>query len=285
MSCCDETTARVPPTDVSRRSLLKGAAVVASILPGGAPATAQSQPNQDRLLQPALVRRALRGGALRRPFQETWSRRRVGLYPRRQRRDGRRWSATPSTIRQRRSTSPSPRSPSGAAITRFAVTGRLPLFAPGDGAEDRRPHQESSGDLAGLDRRSLGPRQCRPCAHAVSAAQAMADANKVKFATMGVNLLEALRQGQVDAGLVQEPALTVLQQAGARVLVNAMDLDDARALSRRRLRIHGRRGAGQGDGAAQGRDGDALTKALADALKALHTMSGDRIDRCAAPRK
>ena len=50
---------------------------------------------------------------------------------------------------------------------------------------------------------------------------------KVQFATLGVNLLEALRQGQVDAGLVQEPALTLLQQAGARVLVNAMDLADA----------------------------------------------------------
>jgi NitT/TauT family transport system substrate-binding protein len=43
MSCCDETTARVPPTDLSRRSLLKGAAVVASVLPGGAPAIAQGR--------------------------------------------------------------------------------------------------------------------------------------------------------------------------------------------------------------------------------------------------
>jgi NitT/TauT family transport system substrate-binding protein len=43
-----------------------------------------------------------------------------------------------------------------------------------------------------------------------------------------VNLLEALRQGQTDAGLVQEPALTYLKRSGARVLVNAMDLADAR---------------------------------------------------------
>src|SRR6476646_219070 len=43
MSCCDETTARVPPTDVSRRSVLKGAAVVASVLPGAAPAGAQGR--------------------------------------------------------------------------------------------------------------------------------------------------------------------------------------------------------------------------------------------------
>src|SRR5262245_30509619 len=43
MSCCDETTARVPPTDLSRRSLLKGAAVVASVLPGAAPAAGQGR--------------------------------------------------------------------------------------------------------------------------------------------------------------------------------------------------------------------------------------------------
>ena len=58
--------------------------------------------------------------------------------------------------------------------------------------------------------------------------QAGADASKVQFATMGVNLLEALRQGQIDAGLVQEPALTLLKRSGARVLVNAMDLEDAK---------------------------------------------------------
>src|SRR5438093_6376162 len=55
-----------------------------------------------------------------------------------------------------------------------------------------------------------------------------ADVAKVQFATLGVNLLEALRQGQIDAGLVQEPALTVLSRSGARVLVNAMDLEDAK---------------------------------------------------------
>src|SRR5207237_570994 len=38
---------------------------------------------------------------------------------------------------------------------------------------------------------------------------------------------EALRQGQIDAGVVQEPALTLLRRAGARVLMNAMDLEDA----------------------------------------------------------
>ena len=37
MSCCDETTARVPPTHLSRRSLFKGAAVVASVIPAAGP--------------------------------------------------------------------------------------------------------------------------------------------------------------------------------------------------------------------------------------------------------
>src|SRR3954468_11942165 len=43
MSCCDETTARVPSTDVSRRSILKGAAVVATVLPGAGQAQAQGR--------------------------------------------------------------------------------------------------------------------------------------------------------------------------------------------------------------------------------------------------
>ena len=37
MSCCDETTARVPNTDMSRRSLLKGAALIASVIPAARP--------------------------------------------------------------------------------------------------------------------------------------------------------------------------------------------------------------------------------------------------------
>src|SRR5262245_31473290 len=46
MSCCDETTARVPDTNMSRRSLLKGAAVVASAIPAR---SAQGQGKQIKL--------------------------------------------------------------------------------------------------------------------------------------------------------------------------------------------------------------------------------------------
>src|SRR5262252_10880209 len=43
MSCCDETTARVPPTDVSRRSILKGAAVITALVPAASHSEAQGR--------------------------------------------------------------------------------------------------------------------------------------------------------------------------------------------------------------------------------------------------
>jgi NitT/TauT family transport system substrate-binding protein len=89
-------------------------------------------------------------------------------------------------------------------------------------------------------------------------------------------LLEALRQGQMDAGVVQEPALTLLRSSGARVLMNAMDLEDARhylggsfefmGVAVRAKEIEQRRP-----------EMIALTKALADALKALRGMTGEQL--------
>ena len=49
MSCCDETTARVPDADVSRRSLFKGAALVASVIPAARPTRSEAQGKQIRL--------------------------------------------------------------------------------------------------------------------------------------------------------------------------------------------------------------------------------------------
>jgi NitT/TauT family transport system substrate-binding protein len=48
-------------------------------------------------------------------------------------------------------------------------------------------------------------------------------ADAVSFAPLGPNLFDGLRTGQVNAGLVQEPALTRLQDLGGTVLVNFMD--------------------------------------------------------------
>ncbi len=57
--------------------------------------------------------------------------------------------------------------------------------------------------------------------------RAGADPKRVRFATIGTNLLDALRLGQVDAGMVQEPALTLITDAGGGVIANAMDIEQA----------------------------------------------------------
>src|SRR5437660_4579895 len=49
MGCCDETTARVPETDVSRRSVLKGATLAAAVIPGALPSNAAAQGRQIKL--------------------------------------------------------------------------------------------------------------------------------------------------------------------------------------------------------------------------------------------
>ena len=49
MSCCDENTARVPGIEVSRRSLFKGAAFVASVIPAVRPDHANAQQKQVKL--------------------------------------------------------------------------------------------------------------------------------------------------------------------------------------------------------------------------------------------
>ncbi len=114
----------------------------------------------------------------------------------------------------------------GAPIRRFATTGRLPLFAlvtaPGKSAEIT-----DVKDLAG---RTVAVSALGQADHTLLLfllRRAGVDSSKVQVATLGVNILEALRQGQVEAGFVQEPALTILDQSGARTLFNAMDIEDA----------------------------------------------------------
>jgi NitT/TauT family transport system substrate-binding protein len=57
--------------------------------------------------------------------------------------------------------------------------------------------------------------------------KAGADPSKVRFVSIGTNLFEALVRDQVDAGMVQEPALSLITAEGGKVLMNAMDLADA----------------------------------------------------------
>jgi NitT/TauT family transport system substrate-binding protein len=227
MSCCDETTARVPDTDVSRRAVLKGASLIASVLPAARPAEAQGKQVKlaycSQLLcgVPYEVARsanlfkahgldvelvytrggnaamqALVGGAVD-------------------------YAATALDVAIQAYVNV------GADIRRFAVTGRLPLFALV--TAPRTANQIRS--IKDLEGKTVAVSALGNADHALALyllKEAGADAGRVQFATMGVNLLEALRQGQIDAGFVQEPALTLLEKSGARVLVNAMNLDDAR---------------------------------------------------------
>jgi NitT/TauT family transport system substrate-binding protein len=165
----------------------------------------------------------------------------------------------------------------GAEIRRFATTGRLPLFAVATAPKTAGQIQT----LKDLEGKMVGVSALGNADHALLLfllKQAQADPGKVQFATLGVNLLEALRQGQIDAGLVQEPALTLLRQAGARVLVNAMDTGDAQkylggeyefmGVAVRAAEFEQRRA-----------EMAALAKGLGDALAALRSLQADDIAR------
>jgi NitT/TauT family transport system substrate-binding protein len=160
-------------------------------------------------------------------------------------------------------------------IRRFAVTGRLPLFAVITAPKTANQIRA----IKDLEAKTVAVSALGNADHALALfllKQANADASKVQFATMGVNLLEALRQGQIDAGLVQEPALTLLQQSGARVLVNMMDLADARRYLGGTYEFMGV--AVRGKEFEQRRpEMVQLTKALGEALKAIRTLNGDQL--------
>ncbi len=114
----------------------------------------------------------------------------------------------------------------GAKIFRFADTGRLPLFALATSPKQ----SDAITDIADLAGRTIGVAQLGNADHALALfllKRAGVDLDSVEFATLGPNLYDALRIGQIDAGMVQEPGLTLLQEAGAHVLANLMDLEDA----------------------------------------------------------
>jgi NitT/TauT family transport system substrate-binding protein len=114
----------------------------------------------------------------------------------------------------------------GGDIRRFASTGRLPLFAlatsPGTAdeitdIEDLRGKTVAVSALGNADHTILLYLLDRAAVHV----------DDVEIATIGTNIYDVLRVGDVDAGMVQEPALTLLQRDGGSVLVNLMELADA----------------------------------------------------------
>jgi NitT/TauT family transport system substrate-binding protein len=277
MSCCDESTARVPGTDFSRRSLLKGASLAASVIPAVRPGHSQAQGRQIKLAYcsqllcgvPYEVARAdgyFKNHGL--DVQLVYTR---GGNAAMQALIGGAvdYAATALDVAMQAYANV------GADIRRFAVTGRLPLFAVVTAPKSTAQIQ-SIKDLEG---KTIGVSALGNADHSLTLyllTEAGADAAKVQFATMGVNLFEALRQGQIDAGVVQEPALTLLKRAGGRVLVNAMDPDDAKRYLGGSYEFMGV--AVRGKEFEQRRaEMVALTAALSDALKALHGMNGEQL--------
>jgi NitT/TauT family transport system substrate-binding protein len=115
---------------------------------------------------------------------------------------------------------------SGANVKRFMTTGRLPLFALAT-AIDTADEIQSVEDLAG---RQVGISALGNADHTIVLYvldRAGVDPDSVRFAALGTNLYDALRLGQVDAGMVQEPALSLLLEDGAGELINFMEIDEA----------------------------------------------------------
>ena len=115
----------------------------------------------------------------------------------------------------------------GAPIRRVASTGRLPLFALATA-----PAQAGAIDsVAALEGRTVGISALGNADQALLLYlldSAGADASAVQFAAIGTNVFDALRIGQVDAAMLQEPALSLIVEAGGRELVNFMEIEEAR---------------------------------------------------------
>jgi NitT/TauT family transport system substrate-binding protein len=114
----------------------------------------------------------------------------------------------------------------GAKITRFASTGRLPLFALATGPKTAKEIRS----LKDLENRTVGISGLGNADHILVIhlmKRAGADPDRVRFATLGPNLYDALRLGQVAAGMVQEPALSLVTGAGGGVIANIMEIEEA----------------------------------------------------------
>lgn len=115
----------------------------------------------------------------------------------------------------------------GKQIIMVTSTSRLPFFAlvtaPATAAQITSPR-----DLA---RRKVGVANLGATDHLLLqyvVKKHGADPQAVEYVALGPNLYQALLAGQVDAAMVQEPALTLTTERGGRLLVNFMSLKDAR---------------------------------------------------------
>ncbi len=290
MGCCDkpftfepeDPAAAAAPPDVSRRGVLRGVAGAATALATlGGPAAAQGKPiklafcSQLLCVVPYEVARA--GGHFTKEGLEVELIYTRGGNAAMQSLVGAAvdYAATSLDVALQAYAR-------GADIRRFASTGRLPLFAAAT-APGRASDIQRIEDLAG---RTVGVSALGNADHALMLyllRQAGVDPAQVQFATLGPNLLEALRQGQVDVGLVQEPALTLVVRAGGRVLVNAMDAKDAQRFLGGAYEFMGV-AVRTPDISARRPEMEKLARALRNALQSLQTMPPEDLVK-ALPRE
>jgi NitT/TauT family transport system substrate-binding protein len=103
-------------------------------------------------------------------------------------------------------------------------TANLPFFALVSGPK------ANVSEVKGLDGKKIGVANLGTTDHLLAQfllTKAGVDPAKVEFVALGPNLYDILLRGEVDAGMVQDPALTLLQQNGGKVLVNLMSKADA----------------------------------------------------------
>lgn len=112
----------------------------------------------------------------------------------------------------------------GKQAVMIASTSRLPFFAlvAGPQAAGVRSIRDLAGKKIGVG--NLGTTDHLMAQYVL--VREGVDPSSVEFVALGPNLYEQLVRGQVDADMVQEPSLTLIQRAGGRVLVNFMRLED-----------------------------------------------------------
>lgn len=279
MSCCDPNLAAWDGTTMQRRSVLKGAVALAGIL-GATPSRAAGKSiklafcSQLLCIIPYVVATA-RGHFQKEGLEVELVYMRGGSAAMQALVGGAvDYSATSLDVALQAYAH-------GAAVKRFATTGKLPLFALAVSPQNAA----KISALKDLEGKTVGVSGLGNADHALALyllKQANADASKVQFATIGTNLLEALRQGQLDAGLVQEPALTLIVKAGGKTLVNAMDSADAQKYLGGNYEFMGV-AVRAAEFEQRREEMKALTRGLANALVAVQQVTPDDLVRALPP--
>src|SRR2546427_797414 len=229
MSCCDETTARVPPTDLSRRSLLKGAAVIASVMPARRPAGAQGKPVKlaycSQLLCGVPYEVARTGGHFKNHGLDVELVYTRGGSAAMQALIGGAvdYAATSLDVALTAYANV------GADIRRFAVTGRLPLFALATApktANTIRAIKDLEGKTVAVS--ALGKEFAQRRDEMVELAKALADALKQLHIMSGEQLIAALPK-EMTTGLDLKEFAEILEHYRDHLYPETVTIDLAAA--------------------------------------------------------